>query len=117
MRALPANLFEYFGETALGKTALPGAVGAAGDAAGRSAGIVEAGAAAASAPALSFAKIIPILSFKGASSLRRLVLSAALLDGQGSCRLREAGGKGGDRHGDRTAQHGSILRVLGRTNL
>jgi hypothetical protein len=52
IRALPADSFVYFGDTAVGKTALPGRVDVAG-AAGRPAGIVVggvAGAAAASVP-------------------------------------------------------------------
>ena len=56
MRALPANSFEYFGDTAGGKTALP-AVGAAvgvrgvvGAGAGDAEGVAGAGAGAAVAP-------------------------------------------------------------------
>jgi len=47
MRALPADSFVYFGDTAVGKTAFPGALGAAGAVA---AGVVAVGVAAASGP-------------------------------------------------------------------
>ena len=47
MRALPADSFEYFGDTAVGKTVLPAAFGAAGAAAGGGAAVVGAGAGAA----------------------------------------------------------------------
>jgi hypothetical protein len=46
MRALPADSFEYFGDTAVGKTAFPGAFGAAGAVAGVADGVAAAGAVA-----------------------------------------------------------------------
>jgi hypothetical protein len=50
MRALPTDSFVYFGDTAVGKTAFPGAFGTAGVTAGVAAGVVAAGVAAALVP-------------------------------------------------------------------
>ena len=47
---MPTDSFVYFGVTAVGKTAFPGAFGAAGVTAGVAAGVVAAGVAAALVP-------------------------------------------------------------------
>src|SRR6516165_513448 len=71
MRALPADSLEYFGLTAVGKTALPKAAGAgAGAGAGAAAGATEA-----SAPQFALRKSFHFMPFKVFASLAALYLA------------------------------------------
>src|SRR6266498_893298 len=98
MRALPAVSLEYFGSTALGKTAGPaGAAGAAASLAVSLASFLDAFLAASFGAALGFPEVVPLLAAERAGGFRSLVFGAAFLRGQG-IRLRNHRKRSQTRH-------------------